>query len=318
MIRIKVLIVLSLLPFCSFSQSTLNYADDNFIGFTTITTSDGLLQLPIFKGCNCDNLTLASALDESDAEEVLGDMTGFWETDRFNPFTEEVNYPFVLQFQTDSFAAPVNKKMHVTSRYGWRRGRPHRGIDIDLVTGDDVKSILSGKVRYVGYTSGFGNTVVVRHYNGLETVYAHLSSFTVSVNQEIEKGHIIGKGGVSGNARGSHLHLEVRYYGNTINPEYLFDFSESSKIHANSIYVTEKWTSPRYHRSTRQSKIEVCTTLQEAEKFTPAKNEIYVVKKGDTLYRIANKYGVKITQLCKKNAIKHSTPLRIGQRLVVF
>ena len=300
----------------SFSQTSYNYTQSNFAEFQTIVTSEGLLYMPIYKNCDCE---VVNQVEESEEEDFIASLSDeFWDNTTFNPFEEEVQYPFLLTFDTDSFAAPVDRKMIVTSRYGWRRGRPHRGIDIDLVTGDDVKSILGGKVRFVGYHSGHGKTVIVRHFNGLETVYAHLSSFEVEVNQEVKKGEVIGKGGVTGNARGSHLHLEVRYMGNTINPEYLFDFTEDTKVNANTIYVTEKWTSPRYHRSTRQTTIEVCQTLEEAEQFKPEKNEVYIVKKGDTLHRIANKYGVKVAQLCKKNALTYNSKLKIGQRLIVF
>lgn len=299
-----------------FSQSSYKYTDSNFVEFQTIVTSKGLLHLPIYKSCDCE---IIDEKEKSEEEGLLVTLSeDFWDNTKFNPFQQTLQHPFMLKFDTDSFAAPVQGKMVVTSRYGWRRGRPHRGIDIDLVTGDDVRSILAGKVRYAGYHSGHGKTVIVRHANGLETVYAHLSKFEVVVNQEIKKGEIIGKGGVTGNARGSHLHLEVRYKGNTINPEYLFDFTEQTRINADTIFVTEKWTSPRYHRSTRQTNLEICKTLEEAARFTPKKNEVHVVRKGDTLHGIANKYGVRVAQLCKKNALNYNSTLKIGQRLIVF
>jgi len=146
----------------------------------------------------------------------------------------------------------LTHKMVVTSRYGWRHGRPHQGIDIDLETGDYVKALLGGKVRYARRHGGHGKTIIIRHDNGLETVYAHLSEYWVKEDQRIEKGQIIGQGGISGNARGSHLHLEVRYQGKSIHPEYLFEFTDETKIRSNTIVVTKKWMAPRLHKSTKK------------------------------------------------------------------
>ena len=176
---------------------------------------------------------------------------------------------------------------------------------------------MDGKVRYVGYYSGFGNTVIVRHYNGLETVYAHLSELLVKENDLVEKGDVIDKGGVSGNARGSHLHFEVRYQGKSINPEYIFEFNADTAIRSDEMIVTKKWAAPRYHRSTRQSTIVVHKTLEDISLIEEQQQKVYTVKKGDTLHRIANKYGLAISEICKANAIKHNSVLKIGQQIKI-
>ncbi len=272
------------------------------------------LYLPVYLGKkqNSEN----SIFDHSDLNKE--DFTAAWNNKRFNPFRgEKVDFPFKLTFEDKKFSSPVSRKMVVTSRYGWRRGRPHQGIDIDLQVGDTVRSILGGKVRYVGYHGGHGNTVVVRHHNGLETTYAHLSKFLVKKNDEVKKGQAIAKGGVTGNARGSHLHLEVRYHGRSINPEYLFEFTKDTDIRSGVIYVTRKWTTPHYHRSTRKSNIIVHTSLNDIALLEEQQKKIYTVKKGDTLYAIANRHGLPISEICKINAIRRNSVLKIGQQIIV-
>lgn len=180
----------------------------------------------------------------------------FWDTTVFNPFKEEtVQFPIAIDFTGKTFTMPVYGK--VTSRYGWRRGRAHKGIDIDLVTGDNVRAIMDGKVRFAKYYGAFGNVVVVRHANGLETIYAHLSKILVKPNTFLKSGQVVGKGGNTGRSTGSHLHFEVRYMNQSINPEYLFDFEHKKYYNGQKLFVDRIWTDPSKHRSYRKSSIVV-------------------------------------------------------------
>ncbi len=245
-------------------------------------------------------------------------MEEYWATNTFNPYmTSLLKYPFNISFKDSSYTSPIERKKVITSRYGWRRGRAHHGIDIDLISGDDVRAMFDGKVRYVKYHGGHGKTVIVRHNNGLETVYAHLSKQLVKENDTVLKGQVIGKGGVTGNARGSHLHLEVRYKGQSINPEYLFNFNEENNIRAKELWVTKKWTNPLKHRSTRQSKIITYSSLDDALSNKKPESTIYVIKRGDTLWSISRNHQLSISQICKLNAIRKNAKLKIGQRLVL-
>jgi len=153
--------------------------------------------------------------------------------------------------------------------------------------------------------------------NGLETVYAHLSKYGVKENDTITKGQYLGKGGVSGNARGSHLHLVINYKGIAINPEYLFEFNDSNKIRANEIWVTRQWTRPYVHNSKRQSKIIPLLTETEALKSLKKQKKIYVVKRGDTLSRISRNNNVSIASICKTNSISKTSVIKPGQKLVI-
>ncbi|CAM1354577.1 peptidoglycan DD-metalloendopeptidase family protein [Tenacibaculum halocynthiae] len=242
-----------------------------------------------------------------------------WDTSTYNPYKIKIKkYPFNIVFKDSIYSSPIDRKKVITSRYGWRRRRAHKGIDIDLVTGDDVKVMLDGKVRYVNYHSGHGKVVVVRHYNGLETSYSHLSKQLVKVNDTVVKGQIIGKGGTTGNARGSHLHLEVSFKGTYIYPEYLFSFNEKNNIRSQNIWVTKNWVTPYIHNSKRQSSILICNTYEEAIKKSKKTKQVYVIKKGDTLSKISSKHRISITSICKTNSIRKSSTLKIGQKLVLI
>ncbi|RPD97948.1 LysM peptidoglycan-binding domain-containing protein [Aureibaculum marinum] len=246
-------------------------------------------------------------------------LNEYWDNSRYNPFPIPIkNIHFQLLFRDSLYVSPIpTDRKVITSRFGWRHRRPHKGIDIDLVTGDTVTSMLDGKVRYVKYSRGHGKTVIVRHSNGLELVYAHLSKQLVKENQLVFKGQPIGLGGTTGNARGSHLHLEAIYKGNYINPDYLFDFGNKNRIRNKELWVTNKWTSPHLHSSRRQSKIVIANSFEEAELQKVAPVKTHKIRKGDTLSGIANKYGVSISAICKANGIKRNTTLRIGRRLII-
>ena len=139
-----------------------------------------------------------------------------------------------------------------------------------------MASILDGIVRFARYSRGHGNVVVVRHYNGLETVYAHLSKYGVKDNDTVAKGQYIGKGGATGNARGSHLHLVVNYKGMAIHPEYLFDFDGTDNVRSNEIWVTKKWAKPYLHSSKQTTKMELLQTEDEAIASLEREKKIYV------------------------------------------
>ncbi|WP_417866422.1 peptidoglycan DD-metalloendopeptidase family protein [Xanthomarina gelatinilytica] len=250
--------------------------------------------------------------------ETINITAEFWDTSKIKiDYDTEVAYPIHIQFKGSNYVSPISKKKVVTSRYGWRWGRAHKGIDIDLVTGDSLFAMFDGVIRFANYSSGHGRTVVVRHFNGLETVYAHLSRYGVKENDTVFAGSYLGKGGTSGNARGSHLHLEMNYKGIPVNPEYLLDFNENNEIRAKDIWITKTWTRPELHSSKRQSKLEIFSTEEEAIASMNREPKVYIVKKGDTLSKISLRNNTSITAICKSNHMKRNSTLRIGQKLII-
>ncbi len=192
----------------------------------------------------------------------------------------------------------------VTSKFGPRKKRYHYGVDIDLETGDAVNSAFDGKVRIAKKSKSYGNVIVVRHANGLETYYAHLSKINVVVGQEIFAGDVIGLGGNSGRSRGSHLHFEIRYLGHPINPTEIISFDDE-KLLCNTLCLDN--TTFDYISEAKKA---------AAKTYASSKGKnMHVVKKGDTLSGIARKYGTTTKVLCKKNGIKATSTLRLGQKI---
>jgi murein DD-endopeptidase MepM/ murein hydrolase activator NlpD len=291
-----------------------------FLFFITIRISaQSELEFASLQYADASSIEKRTEIDSIEIDSSLIGIKSFnWDTTKFNPFKEEiVKFPIQIKFKDSLYRSPILDSMVITSRYGWRNRRPHKGIDIDLITGDDVVSVLDGVVRFARYNSGHGKTVIVRHYNGLETVYAHLSSYAVKANDSVKRGQILGKGGATGNARGSHLHLIVNYKGIAINPEYLFDFNGGNKIRSNELWVTQRWTAPYFHSSRRQTKAELLKTKDEAIASLEKEKQVYVVKRGDTLSHISRKNNVSIRAICVANNIKSTTVLRVGQKLVL-
>lgn len=210
-----------------------------------------------------------------------------------------------------NFYAPVPGI--VTSKYGYRNGRHHSGIDLDLETGDTVRSCWSGKIRYSKYNTGvFGNLVIVRHHNGLETFYVHLSKLLVRPNEDVEAGQPIGLGGNTGRSYGSHLHFEVRLYDEAINPEEVIDFKEMEAKSENFMVhkgIFRPGAKPTDWMEQHSETDHVVAAVPQPKKV------YYRVKSGDTLSRIASINRTTISKLCQLNGIKPSTMLQIGRSL---
>lgn len=182
----------------------------------------------------------------------------------------------------------------ITSPFGIRHGRHHYGTDLKLQTGDTVRSAFGGMVRISRFHRDFGNVVVVRHPNGLETLYGHMSRRLVEVGDHVEAGDVLGLGGSTGRSTGSHLHFETRYLGHPIDPETFFNM-ETGELRAQAVSIAP-------------------VTFRKAA--APASTATrYVVRKGDTLYGISRRTGVPVSRLAKLNRMRTSSTLRVGQRI---
>lgn len=209
------------------------------------------------------------------------------------------------------FVMPV--KNVVTSRYGWRKGRMHYGIDLNLNTGDTVYASFSGRVRYAKFNDGgYGNLVVIRHYNGLETYYAHLSKIQVVPNQLVEAGQPIGLGGNTGRSFGAHLHYEVRFYDLPINPEFVIDFEKGELLDEN-IFIHKGLFKPVSQVSPSNSSSTSSTSSSRSESAA----KYHKIRRGDTLSAIAKKHGTTVSKLCKLNGMRETTILKEGRTIRV-
>ena len=189
-----------------------------------------------------------------------------------------------------------------TSDYGVRNGRNHKGIDLSARNGaTEIYTLLGGIVKVSAYLSGYGNTVVVRHMNGLETLYAHNKINKVKHGDIVTAGQIISIVGSTGRSTGPHLHFEVRVNGKQINPNYILD-PRTKTLKKGHLYIQ------------KMSNGTIAASRDESRK-TVASGRFHTVKKGDTLYSLARKYGTTVTILRKKNNISKNNELNIGQRL---
>ena len=181
--------------------------------------------------------------------------------------------------------------------YGPRWGRMHRGLDLGLNTGDTVRATFNGIVRYAKFnTGGYGNCVIVRHFNGLETLYAHLDKILVKPRQLVLSSDILGLGGTTGRSGGPHLHFETRYKGKSFDPFKIFN-KESLTMNSNYIILTKKDITDPY--------------------IPPPAKKYHTVKSGETLSHLAEKYKTKVSKLQKLNRIKNPNKTSIGQRIRV-
>lgn len=208
-------------------------------------------------------------------------------------------------------------KGNMSSRYGPRRGRPHQGVDLPLKTGDPIYAVFDGKVRYSAYSSsGYGNLVIVRHNNGLETYYAHLSVRDVEAGDWVVAGQQIGQGGSTGRSSGPHLHFEVRYSGQTFDPERIINFT-TGELRRKELLLKRRHFSIYSKFEQDFDDEEEVAKQEEAERKAAAAVQYHTVRSGDTLSGIAKKYGTTVSRLCSLNGIKSTTTLSIGRRLRV-
>ena len=258
-----------------------------------------------FKKDMTDKLIEMNELEELEAMEDLefpaDELYGEWSNDWVDPFRgKKIDMPDSCRIDCSTFVLPLDTMTYVTSKYGPRRRRMHRGIDLKVQKGDTIRAAFSGKIRIRNFERrGYGYYLVVRHPNGLETVYGHLSKFLVERDEIVKAGQPIGLGGNTGRSTGSHLHFETRFLGQAINPAEIIDFENS--VPRQDIFVF------------RNVKI----NGRKSNIYTSSNNQMvyHRVKSGDTLGKIARMYGMTVNELCRLNGLKSTSTLRIGQSI---
>jgi len=236
-------------------------------------------------------------MENHPADDIYNNV---WRSDHVNPYKIPIDsLPDSIRINCSNFVVPVHGV--ITSEFGPRRFRFHYGVDLRLKVGDSVRCAFSGKVRIIDYEArGYGNYIVIRHNNGLETVYGHLSAVLVKMNQTVKAGQLIALGGNTGHSTGPHLHFETRYIGNAINPTHIIDFA-TGHVREKSYLITKRQT----------------FYYQHEPKAAPLLAKYYIVRKHDTLAKIAARNGINAKGLCRLNGIKPKTRLKPGMRLRV-
>jgi hypothetical protein len=278
-----------------------------------------------------DSALLAMELN-SEAEMFPADdlYDGEWNNEYVKAYSNTA-VPDSFRIDITSFVMPFAGR--VTSKFGLRRRRYHFGTDIKLQIGDTVVAAFDGKVRIKknqGRRKGYGKYLVLRHPNGLETVYGHLSDYLVDLDENVKAGQPIGLGGNTGRSFGSHLHFECRFLGMPINPETLVDFDNQCTFDDTYLFVKSESAKYNYAAARRALRTQQAKTSAAAKKSStasktstssaaskPAAGEIkyHRIQNGDTLGAISIKYGTTVSKLCKLNGISATTKLKIGKVL---
>ncbi len=288
------------------------------------------------KATKVDTFALKSVIEREQANSAVAQLYTEWNNKYAHRATE---LPDSFRIDLRLFCMPTPSRV-ITSNFGRRWGRMHKGLDIKVYTGDTIRAAFDGKVRMAQYeANGYGNYVVIRHNNGLETIYGHMSKHLVRENQEVKAGTPIGLGGNTGRSTGSHLHFETRLCGVALDPALMFDF-KAQDVTADFYTFRKKGNAAGRtvaQRNTRQAQAKENVEQPEAAENEQAsvktsrettvrsnkqqrtreqrrpKQKNYTVKKGDTLYSIAKRSGMTVDQLCKMNGIKKNSSIKPGQ-----
>lgn len=268
-----------------------------------------------------DTIMLRNIAAREEMESPAAKLYDSWDNKYAHRATE---MPDRYRIDLRHFCMPTPSRV-VTSNFGWRWGRNHKGLDIKVYIGDTIRAAFSGKVRIVRYErGGYGNYVVIRHNNGLETIYAHMSKNLVNENQVVRAGEAIGLGGNTGRSTGSHLHFETRLCGVALNPALMFDFREQDVTGDYYVYNKDTYEEESREATRLRGKIgnggytdDEVKGIDNSEKNSKFEGKVlyHKVTSGETLESIARKYGVSVDEICRLNRIRKTMRIRAGQIL---
>lgn len=273
----------------------------------TLDTADSAVKIVLFADHSWRYISDPSVHASDDI------FTEYWDTVSVHSYRalpdSVLHLPMTLTLvdSASTFVMPCDS--YLGSQYGPRRRRMHAGVDLPYPTGTPVRAAFDGQVRYASYNSGgYGFLVVVRHLNGLETYYGHLSRFKCSVGDWVRAGDVIALGGSTGRSTGPHLHFETRYLSQPFDPCWIIDFEKKQLRDEQFCLKKEYLNRGAAYRNY------VKTGNAVAPEMTVA---YHTVRSGDTLSRIATKYHTSVRALCRLNGIKETTVLQLGKRLKV-
>ena len=273
-----------------------------------------------------DSIRMLYELDEEDDDLSPADAIydGVWNNQHVKVYSD-VTIPDSFSIDLSNFVMPVTD-VKITSPFGPRRRRFHYGTDLKLQSGDTVFAAFDGKVRVKRYERrGYGYFLVIRHPNGLETVYGHLSRFLVDEEDYVIAGQPIALGGNTGRSTGSHLHFECRFLGQAIDPSDIVDFENACTFDDWYVFRKSKVNAissnnSRYAAFDRNASTDYNTSSDiytATDKYTTSDRSVvyHRIRNGDTLSEIAKKYRVSVSQICRLNGIQPRSTLRVGKVL---
>lgn len=274
-------------------------------------------QAPVDKKLKAvDTLALRSMVQREQAAAPSGQLYKDW-NNRYAHRASELPDSFNINLR--HFCMPTTSRI-ITSNFGSRWGRMHKGLDIKVYIGDTIRAAFDGKVRIVRYeANGYGNYVVIRHHNGLETIYGHMSKHLVGENETVHAGDPIGLGGNTGRSTGSHLHFETRLCGVALNPALMFDFKNQDVT--GDYYFFRKDTYNKESLAANRVRGKESTDLASADNENIGNNveggnvRYHKVSRGETLASIARKRGTTVEHICKLNHITKTMRVKPGQIL---
>lgn len=304
-------VLLLLAPACLRAQ------EDNTLNFTTVDGKPVMNDPMEYDSLGLNSDSLEDVYDQVDknVEPIMflyfKWMPGYGAYEDFN--IASVHYKHHTSAPADTLV--LGKYVHpapykIYSNYGWRRRRMHRGVDLAYPTGTPVVAAFDGMVRISkSNSSGYGNLVVIRHNNKLETYYAHLSKRLVNPGQIVHAGDTIGLGGSTGRSTGPHLHFEVRYLGYDFNPNKIIDFN-NFRLAVDTLYTSGfQVTSPQLAAEKQANDAKVAASSSSGKVY-------HKIRKGETLGSIAKKYHTYVSTIKRLNGLK-SDFIREGQRIRV-
>lgn len=274
-------------------------------------------QAPVDKKMKAvDTLALRNLIQQEQAASPSAQLYKDW-NNRYAHRASELPDSFNINLK--HFCMPTTSRI-VTSNFGSRWGRMHKGLDVKVYIGDTIRAAFDGKVRIVRYESGgYGNYVVIRHHNGLETIYGHMSKQLVEENTTVHAGDPIGLGGNTGRSTGSHLHFETRLCGVALNPALMFDFRNQDVTGDNYFFRRDSYNKESLVATRLRGKNDETASVEESNvgNSNTESEEVryHKVAKGETLSSIARKRGTTIEQICKLNHIKSNMRVKPGQIL---
>lgn len=279
-----------------------------------------------------DSVALVRLVHE---EESLAEPAANLYPDWTHEYVARYNVEIPSEYKIDlrGFHMPCDNHT-VTSHFGYRRRfrRQHYGTDIKVYVGDTIRAAFDGKIRVVDTEwKGYGRYVIIRHPNGLETLYGHMSKHLVKEDQVVKAGEPIGLGGNTGRSYGSHLHFETRFLGQFINPEKMFNFEAQDVMGdyfmfrsngRGALLAAHENVGGESEMSEEEAKMlakaDESRAFQEKQiekQRSKARTHVHKVRSGENLSVIAKKYGISVQKLCRLNNITEKTILRVGQIL---